>query len=88
VTWSNSVSHDYTGEALQYFSFQTGSAWAAGFTGLLDGLTITLSNGQVGTVDFENALSVVPLPTAAWGGVSGLVGLAGFGAMRRRRQQA
>lgn len=85
VTWTNSVTRDYTAEELNILSFQTGSAWANGFAGLLDGLTITLDDGQVGVVNFENTLTVVPLPGAAWAGLSGLVGLAGFGAIRRRR---
>lgn len=79
---------DYRGEELNILSFQTGSAWANGFAGLLDGLTITLNDGSVGIVNFENTLTVVPLPGAAWAGISGLVGLAGFGSVRRRRLRA
>lgn len=36
-----------------FFSVQTGSAWAAGFTGQLDGLRIELTDGSVATVNFE-----------------------------------
>jgi len=36
-----------------YFSIQTGSAWAPGFTGQLDGLRIELTDGSVATVNFE-----------------------------------
>jgi hypothetical protein len=35
------------------FSLQTGSAWATGFTGQLDGFTITLTDGSVARVNFE-----------------------------------
>jgi hypothetical protein len=35
------------------FSLQTGSAWAAGFTGKLDGFTITLTDGSVARINFE-----------------------------------
>jgi hypothetical protein len=36
-----------------YFSVQTGSAWAAGFTGQVDGLRIELTDGSVANVNFE-----------------------------------
>jgi len=87
VTWNgsgeNGTSHDYSGEDISYFSLQTGSAWADGFTGLLDGLQIKLTDGQVGTVNFESA---TPLPSAAWGGLvlCGMIGMTG-GAKRLRR---
>ena len=53
ITYGNSTTHDYTGESVEYFSLQTGSSWSSGFTGLLDGLTITLKDGDVGIVNFE-----------------------------------
>lgn len=40
-------------QQIQQISVGTGSAWAAGFTGQLDGLTIELTDGSVTTVDFE-----------------------------------
>lgn len=43
----------YAGQTVMYFSVQTGSAWAAGFTGQLDGLRIELTDGSVATVNFE-----------------------------------
>jgi hypothetical protein len=36
-----------------YFSVQTGSAWAVGFTGQVDGLRIELTDGSVANVNFE-----------------------------------
>ena len=45
--------HPYGTQSLLRFSVQTGSAWAAGFTGQLDGLEITLTDGSVATVNFE-----------------------------------
>ena len=81
VTWQNAVSHDYGNESISAFSIQTGTAWASGFSGLLDGLTITLKSGEVGTVNFEAAASV-PEPTTV-----GLLGL-GLAALVRRVRRA
>lgn len=53
----NALSGDpYAGHEVLFFSIQTGSAWAAGFTGQVDGLTITLADGSVANVNFESAL--------------------------------
>jgi hypothetical protein len=50
----SALSNDpYAGHSVQFFSVQTGSAWAAGFEGQVDGLTITLTNGDVANVNFE-----------------------------------
>jgi hypothetical protein len=43
----------YATQPVLYFSVQTGSAWAAGFVGQVDGFTIELSNGSIATVNFE-----------------------------------
>ncbi len=48
----------YAGMGLLYFTLQTGSAWADGFTGQLDGLRIELTDGSVATVNFEDNLPV------------------------------
>ena len=74
VTWANSTTHDYSAEQLNLISLQTGSAWAPGFTGLVDGVTVTLTNGDVGYVN------LVPAP-----GAVALAGLAGLVGLRRRR---
>ncbi|MCO6451160.1 MAG: hypothetical protein J5I90_10280 [Caldilineales bacterium] len=51
----NALSGDpYAGHEILFFSVQTGSAWAAGFTGQVDGLRIELTDGSVATVNFEN----------------------------------
>jgi hypothetical protein len=79
------LGHNYNGEVISLFSVQTGSGWANGFTGLIDGLVITLNNGAVGTVNFEPAVTApVPEPAslAVWGAVSALG--AAFGWRRRR----
>ena len=87
VTWGNSVSNDYGGETINIFSLQTGSAWANGFTGLVDGVTIKLNNGEVGTINLE-AAPVVPLPAAAWMGMTLIGGVGGFKGFRRMRKSA
>jgi len=43
----------YAGHSILFFSVQTGSAWAAGFTGQLDGFRIELTDGSVANVNFE-----------------------------------
>lgn len=43
----------YATQPILYFSPQTGSAWAAGFTGQLDGLSIVLTDGSVANINFE-----------------------------------
>lgn len=81
---SSSTSVDYRGELVNLFSLQTGSAWSAGFLGLVDGLTITLTNGVTGTVNLEAAPGVVPEPESiALLGV-GLVGMLAAAARRKR----
>lgn len=50
--------HPYAAQNVLYISIQTGSAWAAGFTGQLDGLRIELTDGSLATVNFE------PFPVA------------------------
>src|SRR6185312_11900436 len=62
ISWPGADTYDYNADTVKFFSFQTGSAWTNGFTGMLDGLTITLNDGTVGTVNFEAAPSAVPEP--------------------------
>jgi hypothetical protein len=74
LTWpgSPSTSLNYNPEQILYFSWQTGSAWANGFTGLIDGLDITLKDGEDAKVNLEapEASSVVLLAM-----MLGIVGL-------------
>lgn len=63
--------YNYGGDTISLFSLQTGSAWANGFTGLVDGVTITLKSGDVGTINLE-AAQPVPEPSS--------LALFGFGA--------
>lgn len=42
----------YKDQQVLLFSVQTGSGWANGFTGLVDGLSIGLTDGNVGQVNF------------------------------------
>ena len=85
-TWGASgTTVDYRSELINLFSLQTGSAWSAGFLGLVDGLTITLRSGEIGTVNLEAAPAAVPEPeSVALLGI-GLMAMVG-GAMRRRRK--
>ena len=53
VTWGNGQTVDYRDETLKFVSLQTGSDWSNGFTGDLDGLTITLKDGSTANVNFE-----------------------------------
>ena len=71
----------YGDELIEMISIQTNSGWD-GFDGCVDGLTITLKNGNVGQVNF----AAVPEPTtlAIWGAFGGL----GLVAVRRRRRAA
>jgi hypothetical protein len=46
----------YASRAILFFSVQTGSAWAAGFEGQVDGLRIELTDGSVANVNFEAVL--------------------------------
>src|SRR4051812_29301328 len=64
VTWSNSTVWNYSEETISLFSLQTGSAWANGFLGLVDGLTITLTNGDIGRVNLEAAATAIPEPAS------------------------
>lgn len=80
--------HDYNSEVISLFSLQTGSAWASGFTGLVDGLTITLKNDSLATaIDGSRIVNVnleaVPEPsTLAIAGL-GVLGFLGYGWKRR-----
>lgn len=53
VTGSALSGQPYGTRDLLYISVQTGSAWAAGFTGQLDGLRIDLKDGSVANINFE-----------------------------------
>src|SRR5690606_24133916 len=45
--------YDYSNETVFYFGISTGSAWADGFEGQVDGVRIVLNNGAVGAINFE-----------------------------------
>lgn len=64
----------YANQSIKYFVMATGSDWASGFTGQLDGLTITLNNGDVANVNFE-ATAPVPEPLSMFAVAAGLSSL-------------
>ncbi len=78
--FANSGSGDvinYADDLVMLLRIETGSGWAAGFDGYLDGITVTLKSGLTVTIDLE----AVPAPHAAG---LGLLGLSALAARRRR----
>jgi len=73
----------YANQEILAFSIQTGSAWAPGFDGLVDGLEITLTNADVGQVNFVAAPVPEPLTMA-----SAFFAIGGLGTYIRRRTRA
>lgn len=63
-TWADFVAGNslanqpYATRSVLFFSPQTASASAEGFTGQIDGLTVTLTDGSVATVNFEPFVTV------------------------------
>jgi len=70
----------YASRELLSVSVQTGSAWADGFFGQVDGLTVTLTDNTVGSVNFEAEIpfeaSIVITDPSANEVVSGVVNFA------------
>ena len=77
---SNTV--NYGRENLSLISLQTGSAWGNGFSGLVDGVTMTRKNGDVARVNLE----AVPEPSSIVLFVS-MIGCVGM-VIRRRQARA
>ena len=74
------LSANYGSHTIKYITMGTGSDWAAGFTGQLDGLNIQLKNGNNANVNFE----AVPEP-----GVLSLIssfGVCGAGLFFKKRK--
>ncbi len=65
IDWKGdgSAIHDYSNEKIKSITLQTDSGWD-GFDGLVDGLVITLVNGNRGIIDFRAA--PLPIPIADW----------------------
>jgi len=76
------TTHDYSNESILCFYLGTGSSWASDFKGLVDGLTITLTDGEVGTVNLDPNAAPVPEPSTLF--LLG-AGLAGIAVLRRRK---
>ncbi len=74
-----------TGNSLiEAISVHTNSAWG-GYDGYLDGLTITLKNGDVGRVDFG---STTAIPEPAFFQMGAFIGMSGLGLLRLRKRSA
>lgn len=79
----------YAGHGVLYVTVQTASAWAAGFTGQLDGFEIELADGSLAKVNFESVeppVSATPVPTTGNIGIAVLILLllsGGFVGVRR-----
>ncbi|MEX0886372.1 MAG: hypothetical protein WD009_08030 [Phycisphaeraceae bacterium] len=71
----------YADQSILTFALAIGSGWADGFTGQVDGLTITLADSTTATVNME----VIPLPPAALAGLA-LLGAVGLGRVLRRHR--
>jgi hypothetical protein len=56
------AAHDYRTEQILYFSLQTASSWGNGFTGLVDGLDITLTGPVNGYSEAQVNLESTPEP--------------------------
>ncbi len=61
----NDLASNYGNELVEMISVQTDSGWN-GFDGYVDGLQITLTNGNVGRVNFEGSQRSVPEPSVLW----------------------
>ncbi len=78
-TWSvlqagNALSgQPYAGHGVLYFSIQTGSATAPGFTGQVDGVRIELTNGEVVNLNFEPFVQPTDRDACKKGGWSSLL---------------
>jgi len=79
VTLNNGSHWNYSGEKVEFFSLQTDSK-ARTFTGLVDGLTVNLTTGESGAVNFE----AVPEP-GTWTLLTAALGLAAVVGRKRRR---
>jgi hypothetical protein len=82
---------DYGSQYVNHIRISTATGWASGYTGFLDNFNLEL-NGTLGsaTVDFEApaaAATAVPVPAAAYAGMS-MLGAMGFGKWLRKRKQA
>ena len=78
--------YPYAGHEVLFFSVQTGSAWADGFTGQVDGLSIVLKDDSVATVNFENEKGAAnDVPEFGVLAALGVVGLAGLFIYRKRK---
>ena len=66
----------YEDDAVWFMAISTGSGWASGFDGQVDGVTVTLKSGQIATIDFE----AIPAPASC-----ALLAFGALTASRRRR---
>ena len=72
---------DYSNQELLYIVVGTGTGWAQGFEGQLDGLHIELNGGETADVNFEP----IPEPTTIALIGFGLLGLIGYSVHRKKK---
>lgn len=93
INWSDynsayqNATYDYTTDPIEFIALSTGSAWANGFNGMLDGFSVTWNTGST-DVDFEATQAAVPEPQQDMWLFGGGLAFLGLGLFVQRRRRA